>query len=298
MSNDWMVHRKKTRDQRSDPAVARAVIDAVFSPIPREAKESYLRFLGTAIGYLSRQQPNRWGLSLFELEKTVRLNAGLVECLVLHPDGLQVLVEKRSSPAGTKLGGRGYRRAPGCFMTWVPLIDLHKALPLLVASHEAALSIAVRCAVTPAIRNAHSTGVTAYLSEFLHHPIPNPAYTISGEPWTLPEFDEVPDGSSYSEGRRIRVLVNRFERDLRARKKCIDHYGLRCLVCNMSFRERYGDTMRSFIHVHHLVPLSDIDASYQADPVADLRPVCPNCHAAIHREWPPLSIEQARALIR
>ena len=36
----------------------------------------------------------------------------------------------------------------------------------------------------------------------------------------------------------------------------------------MSFYERYGETMRDFIHVHHLIPLSQIGASYKVDPVA------------------------------
>jgi hypothetical protein len=31
---------------------------------------------------------------------------------------------------------------------------------------------------------------------------------------------------------------------------------------------------------------------YEVDPVKDLRPVCPNCHAMIHRRSPPLSIEE------
>jgi 5-methylcytosine-specific restriction protein A len=34
------------------------------------------------------------------------------------------------------------------------------------------------------------------------------------------------------------------------------------------------------------------------DPVADLRPVCPNCHAMLHRDEPPLTIESLRQLRR
>ena len=65
----------------------------------------------------------------------------------------------------------------------------------------------------------------------------------------------------------------------------------------MSFHERYGETSKDIIHVHHLVPLSDIGTTYQVDPINDLKPVCPNCHAVIHHHDPPLSIEQARALL-
>ena len=39
----------------------------------------------------------------------------------------------------------------------------------------------------------------------------------------LPE--EIPDGSAYSEGSVQRILINRYERDPRAREECIRHYG-------------------------------------------------------------------------
>jgi 5-methylcytosine-specific restriction enzyme A len=68
-------------------------------------------------------------------------------------------------------------------------------------------------------------------------------------------------------------------------------------VCEMSFGDRYGETMKDFIHVHHLEPLSAIAMEYRVDPIKDLRPVCPNCHSVIHRGASLLSIEQARALL-
>jgi predicted HNH restriction endonuclease len=37
---------------------------------------------------------------------------------------------------------------------------------------------------------------------------------------------------------------------------------------------------------------------YLIDPVADMRPVCPNCHAVIHLCDPPLSIEETKAMIK
>jgi hypothetical protein len=93
------------------------------------------------------------------------------------------------------------------------------------------------------------------------------------------------------------VMVNRFERDSEARDACIAHDGSHCSVCDMSFLDRYGETMKDFIHIHHLVPLSTTGVRYQVDPIADLHPVCPNCHAVIHREDPPLSILEARKLL-
>ncbi len=76
---------------------------------------------------------------------------------------------------------------------------------------------------------------------------------------------------------------------------CIKHYGAVCIVCDFSFEQVYGDLGAGFIHVHHLTPLSDIGREYQVNPIKDLRPVCPNCHAMLHREKETLSIEVLRA---
>jgi hypothetical protein len=112
----------------------------------------------------------------------------------------------------------------------------------------------------------------------------------------LPE--ELPEGDGYIEGAVNQLTVNAYERDPAAREMCICHYGVRCQVCDFDFAARYGAVGRDFIHVHHLTPLSAIGAEYRVDPVRDLCPVCPNCHAMIHRRIPPLSLEELRGLLR
>jgi 5-methylcytosine-specific restriction enzyme A len=96
------------------------------------------------------------------------------------------------------------------------------------------------------------------------------------------------------------VTVNRYERDLEARQKSIDHHGARCLVCEFDFAKAYGAIGEGFIHVHHTVPLSQIRASYVVDPINHLKPVCPNCHAMLHkRKHPePYSIDELRSILR
>jgi len=106
--------------------------------------------------------------------------------------------------------------------------------------------------------------------------------------------EQVSQGS-YHEGAVTRILVNAYERDRAARQACIEQHGLACAVCEFRFDRRYGELGAGFIHVHHLVPLSELRTDYQVNPVADLRPVCPNCHAMLHRRRPPLSIEELRA---
>jgi predicted HNH restriction endonuclease len=65
----------------------------------------------------------------------------------------------------------------------------------------------------------------------------------------------------------------------------------------MTFAETYGDEFASIIHVHHVVALSIIGGEYEVDPIKDLRPVCPNCHAVIHSRTPPYTIEEAVKLL-
>ena len=102
----------------------------------------------------------------------------------------------------------------------------------------------------------------------------------------------------YREGAVRQVLVNAYERDPAARQACINHYSLACMVCGLQLRNRYGPLGAGFIHVHHVVPLSELGPDYKLDPVRDLRPVCPNCHAILHRQRPPLCIEALRGIIR
>jgi len=101
-----------------------------------------------------------------------------------------------------------------------------------------------------------------------------------------------------TEGAVSRVLVNAYERNPEARRRCIKAHGTECCICRFSFGVVYGEVAEGYIHVHHLRPLSEIEGEYLVDPVADLRPVCPNCHAVIHRRIPAFSIEEARAFLK
>lgn len=109
----------------------------------------------------------------------------------------------------------------------------------------------------------------------------------------LPE--EIDAGEAAWEGAIARITVNKYERDRKARSRCLAHHGSICCVCGFDFGV-YGGEFAGIIHVHHLVPISTIKSRYKLDPIRDLRPVCPNCHAALHRQDPPLGIEDLRML--
>ena len=115
------------------------------------------------------------------------------------------------------------------------------------------------------------------------------------EDYTLPE--EIQETTAFHEGSRRQVSVNVYERNPRARRQCIAHYGTKCAVCGISLVDIYGDVGEGTIHVHHLEPLSEVANEYEVDPIKDLRPVCPNCHVIIHKRIPPYSIEEVKAFM-
>ncbi len=112
----------------------------------------------------------------------------------------------------------------------------------------------------------------------------------------LPE--EVSESSTYSEGSVQRILVNSYERDPQAREECIRHYGTTCVLCHCDLVATYGELMQGFIHIHHVRPLSCVGRGYRVDPIQDLRPVCPNCHAVVHRRDPPYSLDEVRQFLK
>ena len=98
--------------------------------------------------------------------------------------------------------------------------------------------------------------------------------------------------SGHWEGSRTSVYVNKYERNAKARQLCIEHYGTDCFICKQNMAAIYGDTASGLVHVHHVKPLAEISEEYQVDPVKDLVPICPNCHAVIHRKYPPYTVQE------
>lgn len=113
-----------------------------------------------------------------------------------------------------------------------------------------------------------------------------PGYVrVVGSPSRHPAYppEEVAADVSFAEGSVVRIRANRYERDARARMRCIQHYGPKCVVCGFDFGRTYGQPLSGFIHIHHLTPLASIGKAYRVNPIRDLRPICANCHAVVHR---------------
>ena len=144
-----------------------------------------------------------------------------------------------------------------------------------------------------------------------NRPIPNRAYAEADyQTWTERVIqrsqasaqdvvfpDEIDESACYPEGAARRSLVNSYERNREARSRCIEHYGTQCFICGFDFGKAYDGVGDGFIHVHHLRQLSSIGENYAVDPIADLRPICPNCHAIIHLYRQPFSIEKVQQMV-
>jgi len=133
-----------------------------------------------------------------------------------------------------------------------------------------------------------------------------PASVSNGTPievrWSFPEQrsfpEELPNLPGVKEGAKRQITVNAYERDPTARPRCIRKWGTACVACGFDFGAVYGELGEGFIHVHHLRQLSSIGEEYELNPEEDLRPVCPNCHAMLHRTKDLMEIEDLVKLLK
>lgn len=154
------------------------------------------------------------------------------------------------------------------------------------------------------------------LSELIHHGLdsaPQKGKKLSGELLEYIETyftdknqneifpDQLDNDETLYEGLKTKVSVNKYERSSLARKKCIESNGISCCICGINFETVYGEIGKGFIHVHHIVPVSEIGKEYKVDFKKDLIPVCPNCHAMLHRknkQGQNVTVEELRQILK
>lgn len=104
---------------------------------------------------------------------------------------------------------------------------------------------------------------------------------------------------TFREGKSNDVIQTRYERNPEARKRCLSYYNdYSCVVCKFNFEQHFGKVGKGYIHVHHINQMSEIGKEYEIDPIKDLVPVCPNCHAMIHSKRPAFTIEEIKEVIK
>jgi 5-methylcytosine-specific restriction enzyme A len=100
------------------------------------------------------------------------------------------------------------------------------------------------------------------------------------------------------EGSVREITIKSYDRSPLARQRCIEAHGYTCSVCHFNFEEVYGALGECFIEVHHTKPIASYGGTHQIDPVMDLRPVCANCHRVIHRNNPPLGVDELQDILK
>lgn len=112
--------------------------------------------------------------------------------------------------------------------------------------------------------------------------------------WTMAQLLETAQTARtvFEEGRRYPIELEAAERNPKARAACLEHHGTTCKVCGFSGSLRFGPLGLDLIHVHHIKEVSTQEGVYQIDPLTELVPLCPNCHAMAHRRRPAYSVEE------
>ena len=114
------------------------------------------------------------------------------------------------------------------------------------------------------------------------------------ESWNDSEVEE--DFVGKYEGSVYLQAIRKYERSRYNRALCLKYYGFKCRGCGLEMESKYGPVGSGVIHVHHILPISKMQGSYQLSPIKDLRPLCPNCHNVVHKTDPPLTIEKLNLL--
>jgi 5-methylcytosine-specific restriction protein A len=288
---------------RGDPEQAGAVFAQL---VPDRMAKPVVGLLSHAIRHAHSIAPSSWSISLFE--SRIRLNVGQVEVCTLDKASLRVVVAGDLDKTSLPILAARIHPGPDPVYKAVPVpshiiaIDLTSCCGLLESLFEplnAYLSAAANRKRKSPFGRAFSMGVLVFLERATQSCLPSPGFLSTTDVMAAPRVsEEVATMPHYREGAIRQIQVNAYERDSRARRACIEHYGCSCVVCDISFATAYGPAFAGIVHVHHLRPLSEIGGDYIVDPIRDLRPVCPNCHAAIHSTNPPITPDELQAILR
>jgi hypothetical protein len=237
---------------------------------------------------------------------TLQLNVGPVEVMTLTAVEARFVVHAPLDPAQADPGEVEIDDDPEYAAVPIPsgacyfaAANLTRRPPAVRQAHDAYIrAAAARRRVS--MFKGWSPAVIGYLESVLVTALPRPSHlapTVARHQLVSPLPDEVDESAPLVEGARYQVTVNAYERNPENRRRCIERHGTACCICGFDFGAAYGELFDGLIHVHHLRPLGEVGAEHSVDPEEDLTPVCPNCHAVLHRIVPAYSIEDVRGFL-
>lgn len=270
-----------------------------LDPVDQAVRDDIADLAARVIERAATLGPGRWGATPYD--EGIRINVGWTEILTAWSDQVCLVVVRDlmneadlpSNVRRTRGRGRGpfYPSVPGSIRVEVPyrpVRTFRAALRALDPALTEAIRLAGRRKAGRGVKAGHRQGVVEAIETLTGRPLPAQGFgRHEGEQILVT-----------TEGALQRLLASRYERSAAARRACVQHFGSRCSVCDIRFDEMYGELGRGFIHVHHLTSIAAQGRAHRVDPRRDLRPVCPNCHAMLHRQDPPLSIQDLRRRLR
>ena len=112
---------------------------------------------------------------------------------------------------------------------------------------------------------------------------------------TLPHAD-THSAVCATEGERRTFEISRAERSPANRRACLAIHGYACKGCGELLEHKYGRIAHQMIEVHHINPIGAMDEPSAVNPRTELVPLCPNCHAVVHRTVPPMAMHELKGL--
>ncbi|MDD2883114.1 MAG: HNH endonuclease [Rhodoferax sp.] len=247
--------------------------------------------------------PNAWAVTLFT--NGFRLNVGQVEALVFNDGKLRINLSASIETApcvGSNFVSSHYRSLPqplcafvGSLLEYLPVAVVLEPLHKRFVQHASTGISGTSRKGTP-FKRSHCEGLIQYARSVQASAGVN-LFANAFVTTAIAVPNEVAKTDLLVEGAVRQVTLNAYERSREAQTKCKVAHGCQCAVCGFDFGLVYGPDMVGFIHVHHIEPLASIGAEHLVDPIKDLRPVCPNCHAVIHSVSPPRSIEEVMVMM-
>lgn len=263
---------------------------------------------------------NKWGVYFNKDEHKLRLLVGSLIVLTVQGGRIWMTLDKEETQADKDIVSTlnssdywawdtddypEYKAVPSRNGYYTPCVESQDIWILIkrLLSHVIKRSAQKYSQLQVNSQGKHDPEILIFLRKSLNKYVPDPDYQsvntqMLSKSSDLVEEVDVAEAEVFFEGAIRKITVNSYERDHRARKESINHYGLNCYICKFNFEEKYGYAGKGFVHVHHETPLATIGKAYKVDPVEDLKPLCANCHAIIHSRKPAYTVEEVRKMIR
>lgn len=288
-----MSDKKDGRFQEGSPADkpgSAEIAVSAFLPDPIGRRIALTQLVASA-SHAQSVAPNAWGATLYPTR--FRLNVGRVEVLVVGSGFIRMnCVGRLGSPpfVGPHFEQTDYQSVPDPKCAFVGPIEAFSEVGAgLQHPHREFIELAGKkqsgepVSGSPHTRS-HSDELLIYARSYL-----------AIRPFSGP--DEVPAETPLWEGAVRQITVNAYERDPEARRQCIEAHGTTCCICGFNFGAVYGPEAEGYIQAHHLRPLSESGGRHVVNPIEDMRPVCPNCHAVLHLGGKCRSVEEVRQML-